>query len=628
MPIRAWIPIESLDDDLLTLESAAVLALVSKHGFKDLSVAISNWQVLEKSLGGTKHESAQIEGAFAALGTMLESTGLVLPSALREDRLTSSEQVMNEMLTIVQGPFGSENGPQAAVALLNVLCEKQLVGNRYAASLMGNGLVLRAWKHIYRFVHLLRSKPKHALTPGLKGPLAEDWIAHDSDLVGDNTPWSLGIGPMFQTLAGWDSTWLMAKGKMSYQHSDSISYWTPLPLLAIGPLGWSDPAVGVARWILMGMPDDTPELSLLFRVWGADALMYFSHPQMDWIPQSYEYLGFELRTSGRRISEIYESRESTEAFSGCGGLHMQVHLQWQLRAGFNEIVGEAHVYGREAGRKPKFVLELEKMAGWHAQLYSAGDKLSAELSNPDIELIVVAPPVGTLGTFRRSRATGLWHSGSHEAHLLGHSDLNGPVRRVQSSAGMPATGPTLASIPSVRHTRALAFWLASELARRHPHYVLHDAGPDGLTLISPAGPPIHISRHAAVSVGGSELLGPSELFSAADNRGLIGEVEEKIGLPARRHAASTTERTLVYRTMAHIAALVVGDKTAWDFVAADEGSSAGAWHLTRDNDSVALLAPDGSVRISGRTVNLLERYHFHGHRMTPMIGEVFGAVLP
>ncbi|MCO4236897.1 hypothetical protein NG702_05575 [Pseudarthrobacter sp. MDT3-28] len=621
-------PVESVSDDLLTLESAAVLTLVAKHGFKNLSVAISNWQLVEKGLGGTKQESAQIEGAFTALGTLLESTGLVLPSALRENRLTSSEAVMNEMLTIVQGPFGCENGPQAAVALLNVLCEKQLGGHRYAASLMGNGLVLRAWKHIYRFVHVLRSKPKHALTPGLKGPLAEDWIAHDSDLVGDNTPWSLGIGPLFQTLAGWDSTWLMAKGKMSYQQSDSISYWTPLPLLAIGPLGWSDPAVGVARWILMGMPDETPELSLLFRVWGADALMYFSHPQMDWIPQSHEYLGFELRTSGRRISEIYESRESTEAFSGCGGLHMQVHLQWQLRAGFNEIVGEAHMYGHEAGRKPKFVLELEKMAGWHAQLYSAGDKLSAEVSNPDIELIVVAPPVGSLGTFRRSRTTGLWYSGSHEAHLLGHSDLRGPLRRIPSTVGMPATSPTLASTPSMRHTSAIAFWLASELARRHPHYVLHGAGLDGLNLVSPAGPTIHISRHATVSGDGRELVGTSELFAAEDKQGLIGDLEERIGLPLRKHAAPTTERTVVYRTMAHIASIVIGDKAAWNLVGADSERHIGAWHLTRDGSIMALLTTDGNVRISGRTVNLLERYHVHGHRMTPMIGEVFGAVLP
>ncbi|MGN7198602.1 TY-Chap2 family putative peptide chaperone [Arthrobacter sp. SAFR-044] len=180
----------------------------------------------------------------------------------------------------------------------------------------------------------------------------------------------------------------------------------------------------------------------------------------------------------------------------------------------------------------------------------------------------------------------------------------------------------------MRHTKAVVFWLASELARRHPHYVLYSEGLDGLTLVSSAGPTINISRSAIVSVGGRELVGPSELLATDDRRALIKELEEKIGLPVRRLAAPTTERTLVYRAMAHIAALVVGDKATWDFIATDLQTPAGAWNLIRNGDCVALLTPDGNVRISDQHVNLLERYHAHSHRMTPMIGEVFGAVLP
>lgn len=630
MPIRAWIPVESVDDDILTLESAAVLTLLAKYRMTELSAAIKKWQLVESYFNGHAQEPGKVESTITILRLLLESTGLVLPFALKNDRSSSLETVTNEMSSIVRGPLGGENSPQAAVALLNLMCDEALNQHVTASTLTGSGLISRAWKQIHRFVYLLKSTSPHDAVPApaLNGPLSKDWIAHDKDLVGDYTPWSLGIGPMFHTLAGWDSTWLMARGMMEGEQWSAISYWAPLPHMAVGPLGWSDPAVGVARWILMGMPNDTPELSLLSRVWGVDALMYFAHPQMDWVPQSHDYLGFRLRTSGWRISEIYEARESAKSFSRCGELHMQVHLQWQLRAGFDDIDREVHVYAREADRNPKFVVELEKMAGWHAQLYATGDKLSAESSGTELELMVVAPPVGPLGTFKRSRTTGLWYSGSHEVHLWGHSGLIGPLRRVPSGVGIPVTGPTLTRVPSMRHTSAIAFWLASELARRHPHYVLQGAGPEGLSLVSGAGPSIHISRQAAVSVGGRELVTASELFAADDKRGLVGKLEAKIGLPIRKHAAPTTERTIVYRTMAHIAALVVAEKAAWDFVALNDGDSAGAWQLTRDGDSLALLTSDGDVRISGRTVNLLERYHFHSHRMTPMIGEVFGAALP
>lgn len=626
MPIRAWIPVESLDDDLLTLESAAVLALMAKHRTSELSIAIKKWQLIEASLGGNIQEPTGLEGAVIALRNLLESTGLALPSTLKVSRKASFDAALTEMSGLVQGPLQGRNSPQAAVALLNLACEESLVRTERLLMLLQSKLLSRAWNQIYLFASSIKPKPGSPPRPQLRGPVPAEWKSHDPDLVGDSTPWSIGIGPMFHTLAGWDSTWLMGNGTMMRDELwNSIRYWTPLPHLALALLGWSDPAVGSARWILMGMPKETPELSLLSRVWGPDALMYFAHPQMDWV--AHEFLGFELRTSGRHISRIYEELGNAKAFSDCGSLHMHVHLQWQLGIGNNQPAGNSHLYSSTKGRPPRFVLELEKLAGWHSQLYLAGDNLPV-LPNGEVVMTVVAPPVGPLGTFKRSRTTGLWYVGSHDAHLLGHSDLNGPLRRVPSTMGFPANSQPLVQTPSDRHTSAIAFWLASELARRHPHYVLHGEGPDELTLVSAAAPTIHISRCAAVSVGGRELVGTSELFAADDKRGLIGDLEESIGLPVRKHAAPTTERTLIYRTMAHIAALLISDKGTWDLIAVKSKEPVDAWQLNSDGEPVALLMPDGYVRIADRTINLLERYHFHGRRMTSMVGEVFGAVLP
>jgi hypothetical protein len=383
--------------------------------------------------------------------------------------------------------------------------------------------------------------------------------------------------------------------------------------------------MGVARWILMGMPQTTPELSLLARVWGADALMYFSHPQMDWIPQAEGSLGFTPRTSGGQLSRIFEERESAQIFAGCGGLHMQVHLQWQMCG--EEMPEDVRLPAFIAkDDHQKVVLKLDAMRAWHTQLQTAGDRIAAELENPRVEVTVIAPPVGSLGTFSRSQLTGLWYTGSHEAHILGHSKLRGPVRRLSSTSG-PATTRSAREKLSVRHTNAAAFWLASELARRHPHYVLTGDGAHGLRLEATSGSPIYISRRAAVRVGEREMVDAAEMFAADDKRKVVEDLEAKLGLPVRKHAAATTERTVMYRAMAHIMAVTVGDKATWDFVSAGT-EAVGAWQLTRDTSPVAFLEPDGTILLPHGSVNLLERYQAHSRRVTPMIGEVFGAILP
>ncbi|MGN7198601.1 hypothetical protein [Arthrobacter sp. SAFR-044] len=364
MPIRAWIPVESLDDDLLTLESAAVLSLLAKYRTSELSTAIKKWQQVQLSFDGSAQERARVERAITVLRSLLKSTGLVLPSLLKNNRLPSLETVTNEMSSIVRGPLGIENSPQAAVALLNLACDDSLKQAGIAADLLDSQLINRAWRHIRRFVTQLLHSSAHGPAPKLKEPLSNDWMAHEPDLLGDYTPWSLGIGPMFHTLAGWDSTWFMRKGMIKDELWKLISYWTPLPHLALGPLGWSDPALGVARWILMGMPNETRELSLVSRVWGTDALMYFAHPQADWLPQPHTSLGFALRTSGRKVSQIYETLGNAKSFSECGSLHMHVHLQWQLGIGNDgPPAGDWRVYSSMEGCLPKFVLELEK---WQA----------------------------------------------------------------------------------------------------------------------------------------------------------------------------------------------------------------------------------------------------------------------
>ena len=83
----------------------------------------------------------------------------------------------------------------------------------------------------------------------------------------------------------------------------------------------------------------------------------------------------------------------------------------------------------------------------------------------------------------------------------------------------------------------------------------------------------------------------------------------------------------MYRAMAHIMAVTVADKATWDFASVDPEID-GAWHLTRDEKPVAFLKPNGTILLPQGPVNLFECFKAHSRRMTPTIGQVFGAVLP
>lgn len=624
MSLEAWTPLESVDDELLTLETAAILTLARKYRADKVEAAVDAWTPLQIALLQETRREEQISEAISLLGELLHVTGLRLPSAVNRAELPAFVEALRELSRLVRVVPDRSSSVRAAVGLLNLACEESMEQSAAVSKVFRSGLLDTAWQHVRRFVAAPASEERRTQPPEIGTPASSEWNAHDRSLLGDYSPWSWGVGPMFQTLGGWDATWQMARRSSKAEHLDMIRFWAPLPHLVLGPLGWSDPALGVARWILLGMPQSTPELSLLGRVWGAEALMYFSHPQMDWIPESHGCLGFQPGTSGRRISRIYESREIAEAFWGCGGLHMQVHLEWQM-CGQQEPTGIRPPVYTSVVDRPNVVLHLDATRGWHTLLQTVGDRLAAELADPRIEVTIIAPPVGLLGTFRRSQLTGLWYSGSHEAHTLGHTKLNSPVRRFPSTGAVKPPTPVHGN-PSLRHTNAAAFWLASELARRHAHYVLLGDSASSLRLVSDTGPLIKISRHAVVEAG-AIVLTPGEFFAVDDKRKLIEDLETKLGLPARKRAAVTTRRTVMYRAMAHILAATVGDKATWDFVSAD-AEPAGAWNMTRDAKPIAFLTRDGTVSFPEGSVNLLERYEAHSRKMTAMIGEVFRLVMP
>ncbi len=431
MRVDPWVPFESLHDSLLTLESAAVLCWPARGRTAEARGVADQWQAARLVLPIVDESS--LRGAISRLRLFLLETGLSLPTAAKVESIGQLEGALLEMRAIVEG---SERDPRRAVAslaLLNLACNGLVETCDVGPEILQSETINKAWRSIIG-VLLKVSRRHEGPSPRLLRPAPEEWSAHDPELVGDNSPpWTWGIGPLFHTLAGWDSTWQMQRGLFDDRNSDNARYWAPLPTLAIALLGWSDPAIGVARWIVQGMPRSCPELTVLARVWGHDALRYFSAPQMDWIPYSHHLLKFEVGTSGRLISEVLERWCGEGGLSDCQGLHIQAHLDMQLFAPDRQIRERPRCFREMNAERGRLVLTLGDIAGWYSQLQREGDSLALAFSGTELELTIVAPPVGALGTFSRSTITGVWHSVPHEVHLWGHQDYGRPARQIPNS---------------------------------------------------------------------------------------------------------------------------------------------------------------------------------------------------
>lgn len=657
MSIASLSPVSSLDNNLLVLEAAAVLSLFKPENMAMLDYILGDGTQNDIGLEFLVQKSADEVNAGLG-GDWIRAVGLELPSVANGNLCPNPMATLRECAKSIDVAVAQSKQPEPHLVLvfLNLHAVTGAWQQNRAIGLSFD-TVWNAWRGIREFLRNLHS-PDHAVNdggePNMVAPNLSRWNPHNQRSVGDYAPWTSGLGPMFQTLNGWDSAWSMPPKPRSEDVLESVAYWGSLPTLVLGILGWSDPALGLARWILSGMPTNTRELLLLRRNWGADSLMYFCHPQVDWNPTDGEINDF--RSSGTVVASLYEASDRADEFNRCGGLHMSTHLGWQLLAsgpGSGTLFGEV-----DQGECHAYFLRLETLAGWYAQLRTLGGELTQRHPGLSIELTLLAPSVGILGRFSQSQVTARWHSTTEEVHCLGNTgavaeqDLPSSEGSRFSKLAIPTDGR-----PSRRYTNALVFWVASELARRHAGYGLycndnHPADSAALILRHDSKPTVFLPRHGrVVSEGWTEdsEFKVDELLAFESPRALIHAVERQLGLHSPQNALPSTRHTLMYRVMAAILSSTCNDKAEWNFAAGSIGwgqpgpwddwmphsrttksSSASGmpWTLLRNGEPRAVLTPDGIVHKQHTRQDLFEVFIRKGRRVTPTIGEVFGRILP
>jgi hypothetical protein len=215
--------------------------------------------------------------------------------------------------------------------------------------------------------------------------------------------------------------------------ADFITYWFSLSAVVVGHLAWSDPALGMARWVNSGMPGDNGVLSALKRLYGADAAALILNGA---VPALADTLTATVDNSRARrdpasnpastfvgcpqvARAVNKSRRwSAMASEGFDSLHLSEHLRSLMLSPSPQPIRLSG--GQNGVSSPHAHLLLPDAYGWCESLQRSGDGLPNRPDGRSWRVDVTSAPLGYLGEFRKSRETGRWFAGKHSSHMLGN----------------------------------------------------------------------------------------------------------------------------------------------------------------------------------------------------------------
>lgn len=243
-------------------------------------------------------------------------------------------------------------------------------------------------------------------------------------IYGDGEWWLWAVPVVYRAL--YDHTNLAPLPAIPPTAKDGFSdlgYWVALKVLLTYHLGWTQPVTGLAWWASAGRPRSNAVLSLVDDLWVADGAVeqfcrghkanYVHDGSM--MADFRQPKGAELRrtTLDRYLAQIKSVEVAAPyRWADIDSMHFEIHTDGPAMP----FEGEAQlVLGTSEQRRG--VLRVDRFTGWYSALKS--------LDLPDIGfhswyIDVVVEPLGFIGTFRRSRETGLWFSGQHSVHVQGN----------------------------------------------------------------------------------------------------------------------------------------------------------------------------------------------------------------
>ncbi len=255
-----------------------------------------------------------------------------------------------------------------------------------------------------------------------------------TELLGDSGPWVWALPTLVQALNDPRGPWSPPPApwtpgaRQGDALANAIAYWAPLTTLSWGLLGWARPDLGVQRWVAAGRPTDGPQLMVLDRWWGEDALALAAWMQSSEYPQGYSRTIHERTGTGAfatpDTAPVRARPEWHNMLDGGDALHLGHVLDHLLGPGVSPEGPQPGrlVHDRPTSSHRDAHLVLDTYCGWYGSLARLGADLPSRPDGRSWRLHVTVKPLGFLGTYRRSRQTGRWFAGRHEHHSFGWPD--------------------------------------------------------------------------------------------------------------------------------------------------------------------------------------------------------------
>lgn len=259
----------------------------------------------------------------------------------------------------------------------------------------------------------------------------------DDATLGGQHPWVWAIGLPYRALAApWSGTVMPENPRALLRHNEyghvagdfdhAIGYFVSLQSFLTYSFGWTRHDKGLLWWVDQGSPVEDSRFALIRDVWLADGMFdrylvwCVQHPVLDAFDAFEPHVDREPVTlSSTWRQRLHDAQSEAEA----GDLSLrpdQMHLQSGMHiSGPSAGRGDARLLGVDPGSRSA-VLISDSVAGWYAALVTAGNELSTLPDGRSWRIDVHVKPIGFVGTYRRSRDTGLWFAGRHAHHTVGN----------------------------------------------------------------------------------------------------------------------------------------------------------------------------------------------------------------
>lgn len=254
-----------------------------------------------------------------------------------------------------------------------------------------------------------------------------DGLAGLANSLGDQAEWSGAIPQLHRILAEPSAGhWFPEAPESGDNVHAGTLYWMPLLHMLLYRLGWMRPERGLLH---LGMfePADYQEshLALLRVVWESDGYLDEFHTfvygayDANLFQPVHNVNGFPDDgdeapcTPGWRQDQI-DFAESVDIPLPCGGGWDPLHLGHVLSAVDVPPAAPAVVVDGAAAHA---VVIVDTMLGWYRVLHEVGAGLAD--SSRDWTIEVLCRGTGSLGTYRRSPESGIWHATTEAIHALG-----------------------------------------------------------------------------------------------------------------------------------------------------------------------------------------------------------------